>query len=173
MGSDMGLETVLLIAGTLGKAHMQASAAEAQAKQAVREGELEAQERAKRTRAKAGAQKTSFLSSGLTLEGTPMSAIQATFKTGLEDVDLVLSNADRRAKNAHRAGRSQVIGTLASGARSFAGGGFETGGGGQLDLSGDLKGINVPFTGTAHSTGVDQFGNVAPIPGSKPTRINF
>jgi hypothetical protein len=111
----MGVETALIIGSTLLKAGSQMSAAQDAADAEVGRANLEAENKAKQTRYRAASQQLSFLNSGLTLEGTPMSAIQSTFRVGLEDIDLIRSNATKKAKNFLSEGRSQAIGSIASG----------------------------------------------------------
>ena len=101
------------------------SAAKDAAKDAVRQGDLDASNKSKEVQLRAARQQVSFLNSGLTLDGTPMAAIQSTFKTGLDDINLIQSNAQRRSNNIYSQGRTQAIGTIASG---FSG--ISTSGGG-------------------------------------------
>jgi len=100
---------------------------------AVEQGDLENAERAKRTRALAGQQKVSFLNSGLTLDGTPQFALNQTFQTGIDDINLATRNTQRAAKaTSARANssassiignaRSQAISSLASVGVGAAGG---------------------------------------------------
>lgn len=167
----MGLETALILGAALFTADQQIRQSEKQAKAEVEAADIQNKERAKRTKALAARQKVSFLQSGLALEGTPMAAVQGVFDTGIEDINLASRNANTRASNIVSQGRSAAIGTLMStGASMFAGGMGMTGqSAGQLDIGGDLKGINVPFTG--QSASFSQNGTI--IPPSKPTRINF
>lgn len=121
----MGIETVLI----LGLAAMQADSAirqsESQANAAIDQGNIDSREKAKEVKFRAARQQASFLNSGLTLEGTPMSVIQGTFSTGIEDVSQIGTNANRTAKNIISSGRTQALGSLAQGAiGSFAAGGF-------------------------------------------------
>lgn len=73
--------------------------------------------------------KTSFLNSGLTLEGTPQNVLSDTYNVGLQDIDQIKTNANLRAKNAISSARTKAISALSSAAMS-ASGGF--GGGGEL-----------------------------------------
>lgn len=159
MGAEIAL--ILSIGSTLLVADQAARSAQSQAKAAVAEGDIAAENKAKQTRLRVARQQLSFINSGLTLEGTPMSVLEGTFATGLEDIQQIQSNAQTTAKNALRAGRTQVLGGLAQGAAgAFGGGGSIFSGGG----------FTVPFTGTSKA----QFGiGGVPIPGTKPTRINF
>lgn len=165
----VGVEIALIlsIGSTLLVADQAARSAQSQAKAAVAEGNILAENKAKETRLRAARQQLSFINSGLTLEGTPMSVLEGTFATGLEDIQQIQSNAQTTAKNALRAGRTKVLTGLAQGAAgAFGGGGF--GGGGGSIFGG--SGFTVPFTGSSKA----QFGRGGvPIPGTKPTRINF
>lgn len=111
----MGWETIVFAALTGIKAVSQMNAAEKQAKNAVREGELVAKEKAKEIRYKVARQTSSFLNSGLTLEGTPQDVIGETFSTGLEDVANIRANYTNKSKDIFSKGRSEAIGTIASG----------------------------------------------------------
>lgn len=129
----MGIETALIVA-TIGAGIMQASsqmsAAEDEAQALVDQTNLENEQRLKRTRALAGSQKVSFLNSGLTLEGTPMSALMDTYDTGIEDMSRATENANKRSKSIISNARTAAIGTLIqSGVSAYgmSGGGFTAG----------------------------------------------
>jgi hypothetical protein len=126
MGDPMGIETAILIGGSIFKAVQSIKTANDQAEAQVEEGEIAAENKRKEVRQKAARQQLSFLNSGLTLDGTPRAVIQGTFDTGLEDINQILNNTDTRAKNTVKAGRSEAIGNLVSGATSagFGAGSF-------------------------------------------------
>lgn len=111
----MGIETIIFAALTGLKAISQMNAAEKQAKNAVREGEIVAKEKAKEIRYKAARQTQSFLSSGLTLEGTAQTILDETFDTGKEDIANIRASYNNKSKNFISAGRTAAIGTIASG----------------------------------------------------------
>ncbi len=137
-------------------------------------GNLATKERAKEIRAKAARQTTSFLSSGLTLDGTPNSVIGETYSTGLEDLDAIkknydttnsnifnitntnnnnlISQANSQSKQAIAAGRSEAIGAIASGFSGFAGGGSMFGAA--------SSGASSFMGGTGFGTGVDVYKSV-------------
>lgn len=119
----MGLETIAILGLALFQADAAIGASEDQADAVISQANLDAENKAKETRLLAARQQVSFLNSGLTLDGTPMSAIQNTFKTGLEDVNQITSNANKQAKNIISAGRSEAIGKLASAGAGVAFGG--------------------------------------------------
>lgn len=129
--------------------------AQAQSDANIAAGNLATKERAKEIRYKAARQTASFLSSGLTLEGTPMDVIGETYTTGLEDLDLMgknyntnsnnivnmaninnsnlISSANAQSKMTISAGRSEAINTIAGSFSNFDmgslfGGGYQTGG---------------------------------------------
>lgn len=114
----MGIETILFAAFTGLKAISQMNAAKKQAKQVVQEGEVVAKEKAKQVRYAAARQTSSFLNSGLTLEGTPSVVIGETFSTGLEDINQIRNNYNTKSKNLISAGRQEAISTIVG---SFAG----------------------------------------------------
>lgn len=120
----MGIETVLIasaIASGVGAAQG-LKASQNEAKAIVRQGELNAANAAKRTKVRASAQRQSFLSSGLELQGSPLSAIQETIDFGQRDVRQIESNARIQAKNTLAKGRAQFISQVAGAGLSLAGG---------------------------------------------------
>lgn len=128
----MGIETILFAAFTGLKAISQMNAAEAQAKETVKEGNLAASQEAIKVKYAAAKQTASFLSSGITLEGTPMDVVNETFKTGQQDIDNIRQNYDSKAKQQISSGRSQAIGTIVGGFAGASTGGsigsmFDTG----------------------------------------------
>ena len=157
----MGIETAIILGLVALKASQQMKAGEQQAKQlndlaqaqakaGVKEGEFAAKNKAREVTLRAARLQSSFLTSGLTLEGTPGSAIQSTFSTGLEDVNQILSNTSQSSRNAvaqgrfqanaaFNRGRSEALGTLITGA-AFAGSSF--GGGSAAPSSESL--LNAP-----------------------------
>ena len=80
----------------------------------MRKGELETKNKAKEVARKTGQVKTSFLQSGLTLEGTPETSLAGIFDAGLEDIKLIKSNTDTQAKNIISAARTNAILGLAT-----------------------------------------------------------
>jgi hypothetical protein len=91
-----------------------------QAKAAARQGDILAKESEKKTLKLASAQKASFLSSGLTLEGTPQDVIGETFTLGKEDIGQIKDYYGQQGKNAYSAGRTQLITGIASAGSSLA-----------------------------------------------------
>ena len=125
----MGIETAILIGSTLLTAHQTVSQAEDEAQAVVDQAELQSSNKALDIQRKAASQQVSFLNSGLTLEGTPISAITSTFDTGLEDLELIQSNANTQSKNIISSARGQVISSFAQTGAGFASGGLFEGSG--------------------------------------------
>jgi len=141
----MGLMTAIMIGSALLSASSAISQSEDEAQARVDQADIQADNKAKKTRMRAARQKVSFLNSGLTLGGTPLSAIQSTLNTGLEDVDLITSNANKQAKNIISNGRTQAITSLVSaGAGAFGGGaaGAGSGAGGAFASLGQVNNVN-------------------------------
>jgi hypothetical protein len=118
----MGIETIMFAAFTGMQAIGSLMQGQAQAKAAVQQGNIDAQNMAKKTRYAAARQTVSFLNSGLTLEGTPQAVIDETYATGIKDVGQIRMNANTAASNAINAGRMEAIGTIASGFSGMGGG---------------------------------------------------
>lgn len=146
----MGWETIVFAALTGLKAVSQMNAAEKMAKSTVREGELVAKEKAKEIRYKVARQTSSFLNSGLTLEGTPQDVIGETFSTGLEDINNIRGNYTAKAKNIISQGRSEAIGTIAS---AFSGTALGGSMGSMFDAG--VAGTKSWMSGTGFGTGWD------------------
>lgn len=118
--------------------------AQANADAAIQQGNLELAKMEKQGKAlkkatlsQIGSQKTSFLSSGLSLDGTPSDVMGETYEYGIEDLmDLntdirtISSAYNQKSKNYITSGRSEAMNKLASGVSSAAMMGF---GGGYLD----------------------------------------
>lgn len=85
-------------------------AATKQANAVIDQTNLSAANKAKEVQARAARQQVSFLSSGLTLEGTPRNVIDATFDTGIEDINQIRANGNIQAKNIIGAARTAAIG---------------------------------------------------------------
>lgn len=109
----MGIETFIL-AAKVASAISGFMGARQQAKATVAEGKLEAERRRDVVKAEAAQQKTSFLSSGLTLAGTPQDVLESTFTTGIADVNQIISNANRQSKNIMSQARTNFLGSVAT-----------------------------------------------------------
>ena len=145
MVNKMGLETIAIIGLSLFQANSKLKQSEKQqnqlADQAARDqeaiidqGNLDAANKSKEVRLRAARTQLSFLNSGLTLEGTPMAAINETFAVGLDDINQINKNSSTRAKNVGTAAqnsinniasstRTEVLGDLAGTAIGSFGGG--------------------------------------------------
>jgi hypothetical protein len=103
--------------------------AKKQAGALVREGEIAASNKARDVMRQAARQRSSFLTSGLTLEGTPEQVIGQTYDTGLQDVNLMRSNTNTQSKNIIGQARSQMLSNIMGTVSGFAmgsGAGFES-----------------------------------------------
>lgn len=104
----MGLEA-LAVTMAVGSAYGGIRQAREESKAITKKAEIEARNLKLQTKAMAGQQKTSFASSGLELEGTPMAVIQNTYETGITDTNQYIKNANRQAKNTWRAGLTNSL----------------------------------------------------------------
>lgn len=124
----MGIETIAMAAFSAISAASTMQQGKAQAKAIARKGTLDAKNKAKETVYRAANLRQSFLSGGLSMEGTPMSVINETITTGQEDVDQIIANANMSSKNTMSSARSSALGKLG---KTFASslGSFDIGGG--------------------------------------------
>ena len=91
---------------------------------------VDAENNAKATRIKAARLKSSFLQSGLELEGTPSAGISDVFNVGIADTNQIISNANTRSKNIMQTAKNGAISSLISSAAMAGMGGINTGGAG-------------------------------------------
>lgn len=112
----MGVDpiSIALIAASVYSAGTTLKNAKSQAKAVTATAETNAQNKAIQTAAKAAYQRTSFLSSGFTLEGTPTSVLNSTYYTGRQDINQIISNANIQSKNIMSQARSSAIESLMS-----------------------------------------------------------
>src|SRR5688572_23731058 len=121
----MGFETILFASLTALSAVSKMSAAKDQAKDVKKnaersaaamktEGELASKEKAKQIRYAAARQTSSFLSSGITLEGTPQDVLNETFQTGLEDIENIGRGYNTNIKNTISSANTQSKNIIAS-----------------------------------------------------------
>ncbi len=87
--------------------------AEDQATAVVRKARIDAENQKKTTLGRAGKQKASFLSSGLTLEGTPMAVLSETYQTGIEDTQNIIDAGNTNSKNIMSAARTKAMSDIA------------------------------------------------------------
>lgn len=110
----MGIETIAIL-GLAGLSAMNSiNSSEKEAKATIAEGNIATANKGKETRAKAARLSSSFLNSGLTLEGTPMSTIEDTYNTGLQDIGQISSNYNNKASSIISKGRSAALSGMAS-----------------------------------------------------------
>lgn len=121
----MGVETAIIIGLSAASAVGQISNAKREAKDVVKQGNLETANKAKQVIARTAAAQSSFLNSGLTLEGTPSGALNSMFDSGIADIQQIGSNYNSKAKSIISQGRTAALGTLAG---AFAGASFGSGG---------------------------------------------
>lgn len=129
----------------------------AEAQSIVDQADLAAASKAKETKLKAARIQSSFLTSGLTLEGTPMSTIQSTFDTGLEDVNQITTNANTQAKQTISAGRTGALTSLASTAMGTIGSGDLFSGSGTFGSQGSVS-RSLEFGSTSGVGPIQSFG---------------
>lgn len=110
----MGWESALFLGFNILQARAQGQAAKAEANAKVQEGTIAAKNKAKETLVNTARLQSSFLNSGLTLDGTPRSVIDAEFNQGLEDTNQIISNTNSVSKNIINKGRTQALSTIAS-----------------------------------------------------------
>ena len=130
--------TATLMVASLAMSGMAAASAyknsKNQAKAVAEQGAMKARERAKQTQMLASKQKTSFLSSGISLtgEGTAEAMVQDTYDTGLADINQIKSNYNQQSSNIMSAARSKLLSDVGKMGMSVAmagvGGAFSSGG---------------------------------------------
>lgn len=147
--------TLILIGLAVAQGVSGVIAANKQAKAITKSAAIEAQNKAKETRIRAARAQVSFLSSGLSLEGTPEQSIENLFITGQKDISNIRANAQTEAKNLIGAARNSAIFGVAMAAAPAVSGGFSS------------QGFAVPGTGASATTSAG--GTI--IPGSKPAFI--
>lgn len=118
----MGVETALFLGLNALQARQQQKQAKREAQAVVNAANVEASNKALEVERRAAGAKTSFLQSGLLLEGSPSAAIESIFTTGQQDVNQIVENANVRSRNIIRSGRNQAFGTLLSTAAPALGG---------------------------------------------------
>lgn len=147
----MGIETIALAGLAAYSAYSANEQGQRQAKADVAAGNIRSNNLAVETKAKADNLTTSFLSSGLTLEGTPMNVIQSAYSTGIRDINQNIDNTNTKAKNDVSAGRTKALESLAGSAIAFAAPGVGSMFGDSTTAAIDSLGTNFtdPFTNAA------------------------
>lgn len=105
----MGWETAIQLGATAVQAIGTRNAAKAEASAVAREGQLEAEKKARETVRTTGKLQTSFLNSGLTMEGTPTEVISRAYQYGQEDINQIVQNANSRSKNIIKKARADIL----------------------------------------------------------------
>lgn len=171
----MGVELLILGGLMMGAAHIkgkqqqnqyedQAEIYAQQANVVATEGAIKARERSKQIARLGSQQKTSFLQSGITLQGTPMNVLSDTYKTGREDIDLTKKNYEAKtgsliaqANQSLKTGRSayqqsMLDGVMSVGTMAVMGG---VGGGASGDASsGGLSASSQSMGGVTQPTSI-------------------
>jgi hypothetical protein len=149
----MGWETLAIVGFQALSAQQGISAASKQAKAGIRVAEQNAMTTAENTLRTTGKLRTSFLQSGLTLEGGPMDVLKQAFGQGYTDIGRIKSNADTGSKNIVSAARTKALQGLASAAAGAAG----ASGGGSVfgDISNFGTDVGNGFTSLSNGTGFD------------------
>lgn len=149
----MGWETLAVAGFSALQAVNTIQQGNAQARAIDQQAQQQAQNEADNTLRSAGRVQTSFLQSGITLEGGPMQAITQAFTKGQTDIGRIASNANNAASNAINAARSKALQGLASSAAGAAGGASILSGAGDA-ASGFADGFSQGFDNpTAFQTG--------------------
>lgn len=120
----MGVETFAILALTTAKGAMDVAQTKREAKGVTAEAKQQAEARARDAVRRGSAAKTSFLSSGFEIEGTPELSIGNILNAGLQDINTIGKNADTKSANMMSAARNKVYKDLLSfGMNSMMGGG--------------------------------------------------
>lgn len=140
--------TALSAANTMNTARSQSKAiaanGSAEALAEKTQGDLQATNQAKQTTYAASTQRTSFLSSGLTLDGTAGKVIAQTFNTGLADTQNISKNTQNTINNTVSQANSQSKNTIGA-ARSAA----------IKQIAGSFAGASMGSMGSMFQTGAD------------------
>lgn len=120
----MGIETALFAAASIASARASTSAAKSEANAIVRNGTISARNKATETIAGAANLTSSFINSGLVIDGTgtPFAVVNGAYQTGLEDIGQIAENANTKSKNVMSAARTKAITGLISAASGAIGG---------------------------------------------------
>ena len=179
----MGIETMVFvaIAAQVGSTVLKAQAANKQAKResaaVVEQARLQMSNESKLIRSKADRARSSFISSGLTLEGTANTSIGGIYTSGLEDLNRIETNANTTSRNIMAKARSDAILAFADTATSIAGGmssGFGGGSSGTISAGRTpvpgVNGSGIPAGGFAGATGIP-FAGATGVPAYSSPRL--
>lgn len=112
----MGWETTAILGARAFSSMATMNTGQAQAKAEVTQAGYLAKNSADNTVRQTGKLQTSFLQSGLTLEGGPMEVLKQAFATGYTDIGRIAANGNAAAKNTINSARTKALESLASGA---------------------------------------------------------
>lgn len=132
------------------------NSAKSQARQTIKQGEREAQNRADEIMKLASRQRVLYLHAGLELEGTPQAVVNDTYNTGIADVKAIRAAYNQQAKNIITQARANLLGGLAKAGTSLmgsmSGAGAAAGAGSSvIDVIGTAaSGGNVAFTNASY-----------------------
>lgn len=138
----MGIETAIIIGLTAASVAADMSQARKDAKAVTKKASAEALTKAKQTQMQTSKAKVSFLNSGFTLEGTPELSLQGILNAGMEDINMIASNANTQSKNIISKARTDALKSIAKAGASAYKGGMSGGGDSGLqawDSSGQLN----------------------------------
>lgn len=105
----MGWETLVQVGSAVYDARTANRAARTEARAITDEAAIVAGNKARDTVREAGRLQSSFLSSGLTMEGTPTEVLKRSYQFGLDDINQIAKNANTRSKNIMTKARSQML----------------------------------------------------------------
>lgn len=142
----MGWETALFLGLEVAKGVQGVRQAKQEAKAVVAEANIQAANKAKEVRRQVAASKMSFLSSGLSLEGTPMISMQGVFDTGLQDIGQIVSNANSKSKRIMSSARSDFMSGIMDSVAPMAGG---------IDFGATASGVSSASQGFGFGVGYD------------------
>lgn len=121
----MGLSSLATVGLTFAQNQATQQNAKGQANAVIQQGEIEANNMARKTDLTAATQTNRFLSSGLQLVGTPQADAAGTYATGAQDVNQIISNANQQSKNIYSSARTTMINNIAKSAKGLGLGGLD------------------------------------------------
>lgn len=105
----MGWETAIQAGASVYQGMKATKAAKNEASAITEQARLESENKARETVRAAGTLQSSFLSSGITMEGTPMEVLKRTYQYGREDINQIAKNANARSKNIMTKARTEML----------------------------------------------------------------
>ena len=89
--------------------------AKSDARWAIEEGRIKAQQEARDIKRLVATQMNSFVANGFELVGTPQAVMQDTINTGIEDIKALQQGYQKRASNMVKQARAQMYGGILGG----------------------------------------------------------